>query len=525
MKNIFLVRLLLLLPIVVLFVTQSYSQDKHPTGDADLTPTDIELLNNRLYQDPQFEGGPIKRNADISVKGNWFLKIKSQGQQNSCQSFAVAYALDILEQKKYHSQTYLWDALSFNRMQNLNDPDIASYNECSSSKVACSVCAEGISIVSAMAEAELDLPFEDDYISSELCGKPKPVFNLSDDSAKFKSKFIWFNKDKYPPNVNYPVVTTNVDEAVEIAKEKLSNGLPLLISIRPVAFSDYISGVHFDNQGLDNVGGWHAMAVVGYDDDKVYGSSGKKGAFKIANSWKKPDGSDWGERGYLWISYDAFKSLTRLIAFMSPDTNNKAFSWKPINIKSDGNTEKAIEPDSRIGIFQIELLQKTGSDLTVCLDANEWYPDKNPNQVILYRCQDEKKLKVKDNQKWDVRFKERKNEENFYTLKSITEQNQNKVLAIREGKLILETQNEDFDENQLWLIRTSPITKRRAIVWAGHDGEFILQGDENRLKEYTDLNASEVSIILETFNNLPRQTWNFNCLDSNNPKCVNFKKK
>jgi len=42
--------------------------------------------------------------------------------------------------------------------------------------------------------------------------------------------------------------------------------------------------------------GGHAMCVVGYDDNK-YG-----GAFEIQNSW----GTDWGNEGYIWITYSDF---------------------------------------------------------------------------------------------------------------------------------------------------------------------------------------------------------------------------
>ena len=44
--------------------------------------------------------------------------------------------------------------------------------------------------------------------------------------------------------------------------------------------------------------GGHAMAIIGYDDNKVIGAS--KGAFEVRNSW----GTSWGDHGYCWIPYD-----------------------------------------------------------------------------------------------------------------------------------------------------------------------------------------------------------------------------
>ncbi|WP_175483303.1 C1 family peptidase [Salinihabitans flavidus] len=46
--------------------------------------------------------------------------------------------------------------------------------------------------------------------------------------------------------------------------------------------------------------GGHAVTVVGYDDNRNGGS------FEIINSW----GTDWGEDGYFWMSYDTFNLFT-----------------------------------------------------------------------------------------------------------------------------------------------------------------------------------------------------------------------
>lgn len=53
--------------------------------------------------------------------------------------------------------------------------------------------------------------------------------------------------------------------------------------------------------------GGHAVMAVGYDDDRIIGSS--KGALMLRNSW----GLDWGENGYGWLPYDY------ILHFMSND--------------------------------------------------------------------------------------------------------------------------------------------------------------------------------------------------------------
>lgn len=87
---------------------------------------------------------------------------------------------------------------------------------------------------------------------------------------------------------------------IEKAKTALSSGQPIVIAFR-TTYSFCTTGV--DSSGLwDKTKGWlyptggHAMAVIGYDDEKF------GGAFEIQNSW----GADWGNDGYVWVKYDDF---------------------------------------------------------------------------------------------------------------------------------------------------------------------------------------------------------------------------
>lgn len=59
--------------------------------------------------------------------------------------------------------------------------------------------------------------------------------------------------------------------------------------------------------------GPHMMTIVGYDDDiwiDVNGNGkvdpGEKGAFLVANTW----GNKWGNSGFVWIAYDAFRDIS-----------------------------------------------------------------------------------------------------------------------------------------------------------------------------------------------------------------------
>lgn len=107
--------------------------------------------------------------------------------------------------------------------------------------------------------------------------------------------------------------------ALPTIKQLLNNG-------HVVTFGTYIDSWVFTSVGQDpsapspyagqyaaswmnGTSGGHCMTIVGYDDTvwiDVNGNgvvdSGEKGAFLVANSW----GTNWGNNGFVWISYDAF---------------------------------------------------------------------------------------------------------------------------------------------------------------------------------------------------------------------------
>ncbi len=64
---------------------------------------------------------------------------------------------------------------------------------------------------------------------------------------------------------------------------------------------------------MNGYSGGHYLTIVGYDDNvwiDVNGNgkvdAGEKGAFLIANSW----GTSWGNNGFIWIAYDAFRAVS-----------------------------------------------------------------------------------------------------------------------------------------------------------------------------------------------------------------------
>ncbi|MCL2721011.1 MAG: C1 family peptidase [Treponema sp.] len=88
-----------------------------------------------------------------------------------------------------------------------------------------------------------------------------------------------------------------IDERVLPVKKSLAENKPVIIGMNTPSLSfDSARNVWRPYENPNNRYGGHAMCVVGYDDN-MHG-----GAFEVMNSW----GADWGNNGYIWITYNDF---------------------------------------------------------------------------------------------------------------------------------------------------------------------------------------------------------------------------
>ena len=131
-------------------------------------------------------------------------------------------------------------------------------------------------------------------------------YTISDASVLFAQKGIL--KDD-------PLVKTS-EESVDIVKKAVVEGSPVAISfLLPPSFQKINSAIWTVDE-KEKVGEWkhgsHAMCVVGYDD-AIAG-----GAFRVLNSW----GTNWGDRGLIWIKYSDFTSFCKYAvqAFANPNS-------------------------------------------------------------------------------------------------------------------------------------------------------------------------------------------------------------
>jgi hypothetical protein len=91
-------------------------------------------------------------------------------------------------------------------------------------------------------------------------------------------------------------VPGTINERVLPVKKSISEGKPVIIAMNTPNSFDSAKDVWRPYESPNIAHGGHAMCVVGYDDTR-YG-----GAFEIQNSW----GTDWGNNGYIWITYNDF---------------------------------------------------------------------------------------------------------------------------------------------------------------------------------------------------------------------------
>lgn len=111
-------------------------------------------------------------------------------------------------------------------------------------------------------------------------------------------------------------IDNNLDDNV---KKSISRNKPVIIGVFVnnnfafnIGYNGYTNSNSYERSLLS--GEYHAVAVIGYDDNK-YG-----GAFRVVNSW----GKSWGDKGYFWMKYDDFNYYVKEAYVMNLSNNINA---------------------------------------------------------------------------------------------------------------------------------------------------------------------------------------------------------
>jgi hypothetical protein len=110
---------------------------------------------------------------------------------------------------------------------------------------------------------------------------------------------MFANSRKYPIAEYATLFRWNTNDPkfmIQMVKKSVAESKPVIIAMYVPASFASARDVWRPVESPSGNYGYHAMCVVGYDDDK-YG-----GAFEVQNSW----GSKWGNGGFIWIPYTAF---------------------------------------------------------------------------------------------------------------------------------------------------------------------------------------------------------------------------
>jgi len=246
---------------VIFAMAQTAVAQPHATGLVLLPPAEYQALpavpRYRAFLPPA---------ADLSP---WFPPPGQQAGQPSCTAWATGYAL----------RSYYENRLS-GSLQTAPTPLSPSYiyNQLAQPH---GLCNGGLTLTSALTllREEGVPPLSEFAYNSQSCDR-RPSPDVVNSARRFRiSGFERLDGDK-----------------LDDLKGKIASGHPVVVAMRlPKSFNDANGAAVFDDVGATD--GAHAMVATAYDD--------RRGAFRLINSW----GPEWGDHGFVWVSYRAIGAL------------------------------------------------------------------------------------------------------------------------------------------------------------------------------------------------------------------------
>jgi len=267
----------LLLLIVVILPTLTYSQTFYPLGEKDFTSEKEQATIFTSYEQDKLP--KLKDSVDLSGK---MPPAGNQGSKGSCWAWATTYVIRSLMDKpttflsqgkadlsKVYSPEYVYQYYKGNQ------------NDCNwgaiSSDMLTQVLKDGA------------VKYSDLHYNESACNIP-----LSPEM-----------KNKAKSNALKGYVVQSLNDLYSI-KKVINDNQPLVLSIK---IDDYFAtqgNITSSNPYWKNFGtklGSHAMVIVGYND--------RLQALKVLNSW----GRDFGDNGYVWISYSIINAAMNYSCF------------------------------------------------------------------------------------------------------------------------------------------------------------------------------------------------------------------
>jgi len=147
-----------------------------------------------------------------------------------------------------------------------------------------------------------------------------------------------------------------------IIKKSISEKKPVVFSLR--CYNSFNAAKEMWDGQADYFRGYHAMTVIGYDDQK----------FEIMNSW----GPHWGNGGFTWIRYSDFtrnlQEAYEMIEEFKAEPSKPDLSGELALIKADGTQMYAKYQNygsKKQGIYKVIQPQYSGTNFRIQLSNNE----------------------------------------------------------------------------------------------------------------------------------------------------------
>lgn len=219
----------------------------------------------------------LPRKVDLSEA---FPKPGYQGNQPNCVAWATTYAARsfLYGRRLGHQPASTAEQMSpaylYNRL-----------------RAPGSTCTKSIRIVDAlnMLKTEGVVSLADFPDDMRNCPVPAPQ-TLREKASAFKLKGWRAVERETARDWRTPVILDDI-------KGALSRGQPVVFAMQLPEDWFALKGAQVYAPTGPVTANHHAMALIGYDEDRQ--------AFRLINSW----GNSWGDEGYAWIAYDAFKRL------------------------------------------------------------------------------------------------------------------------------------------------------------------------------------------------------------------------
>jgi len=251
-----------------------------------------------LFQNPEWDPCAVQGSAFIQSLGleplladshtnlTYLPPVDTQGSQGSCVAWAVGYYLKSYQENKENNRTTLAEK---SLAANICSPAFI-YNMIHTQNDHGSYFSDAFRVLNDFGCASLaDMPYDDsDYQSW-------PDESDFDNAIPQKTQCS---------SGEYYYIYMGSDLNLEQVKQLVLNGKLVIFGIYVYNNYRYISSYDNTYTIADKTGtslGGHAQTIVGFDDTKV--TNDGTGAFRVVNSW----GTDWGDSGFYWISYEAIK--------------------------------------------------------------------------------------------------------------------------------------------------------------------------------------------------------------------------